>query len=476
MNNFIQSGAARIKRFFGAVTKSILGSASTVFFHGAQQVWESLKSTKAKYSAAYWLRKFNENSILQRPVRRLMEDFASVKFELKRKRRGKNGRIVLEDVFEHPAMRLLDRPNPTMTGHQFRELWEQSLTLTGQFLVYIEFGRGGKPKALWPIGADKIHKTPDPAKGRKNWEFLGPTGEKIPAGPESVMWMKLVDGANIYGLGVGLCTAISRQIQMYESATDWFLNFFKNGSHVGAIVHIPDLEDGEGLQKHWEKNHTGGDNAHKTLFITTKGEGQAKVTVHRMGASHRDMDFSQGINDLKDQVRENFNLPAELVGDSKNTNRAASTASENFHQKNNIRPRALRGAAFLNCFYLPMWGEDDLVITFVDPVQEDMLIASKTMLDGVKNGCAKPDEWRELRGMEPWETSLSQGQMFPLNMTIVDEDGNVLLHPKTIRERGQKPPLPDGDQAPQPPENESIEKQLAKTLAKVASSMEALQR
>lgn len=454
---FLRKAAARF-------LKGLTGG-STVIMRGAHSIWQRVFG-KPSYDAAYWLKKFNESSILQRPIRRLMEDFADVEFCLKRKRRGANGRIVLEDVFDHPAMRLLERPNPRMTGQQFKELWEHYKTVTGRFLVYVVFGENGLPEALWPIATNKIRETPDPSRGRLNWKFEGPNGKDLTVGPEHVMFDPLINGAEPYGLGVGLCTPVTKEIEMDDAASDWSVNFFKNGSHPGAIVNIPDLEEGEEkkLQEHWDKNHTGLKNAHKTLFISTQGDDKASpVSVHKMGSGHRDMDFNNGRQAIKDRVRENFNVPAELVGDTKNANRAASLASENFHQKANIKPRAKRAAAFLNAYYLPLWDEPDLVMTFLDPVKEDRMLLHKALLDGVKNGCATRDEWREARGMDPMETDITGGLSIPLNMMIIREDGTIIMAPREETHQ----PEPDGDQA-------ELDKSVSDILRKVALSLEAL--
>ena len=420
-------------------------------------------SGSVRKSSSYWLRKFNECSILQRPVRRLMEDFAAVEFSLKRKSKGEFGETVFEDVEEHPVIDLLFRkPNPRMSSQQFFETWEQMLTLTGHFFVYVE-KKGSLPVALWPIATDKMARTPA-TSGNGKWSFTGSKGNLVEVGSEDILWDRLPDACDLYGHGhgygdsfhgsfvggSGLCSGIVRQIETWEAATDWSRHFFENGSSVGTIVGIPNLEPEhrKALEQHWQKNHTGLKNAHKTLFLTISGDGKNKVSVDKLGAVHRDLDYVQGIESLKDQVRENFNLPAELLGDSKTSNRASSLASENFHQRHNIRPRAQRAKNLLNCFFLPMFGDPGLVIDYVDPVKEDAEFAHRSMMDAIKNGTANRNDWRKMRGLTPRDGVLFEAYSIPLNMWILDAKGNLLVAPGVEADELQ-PPEPEGDQADQ---------------------------
>lgn len=433
MNRFFERQRARlakrassfVRKFFGATwwrDWSRLGRAG------------GLSAEKANYDADYWCRKYDESSILQRPVRRICEDVAKVRWSLKRRvrRRGRLRGHVLVDVDSHPLLDLLKKPNDDTLGIQFRELYQRYQELAGRTVVYIQRDDAGTPNRLTLIEPSKLKETP--RDNRERVFRFEHNSEPIEARPEDVMFVVAPSASDLAGLGVGLATAVTREILLDEKSSDWSLSIYRNGSQVGAIVYVPDLEDDEleKMQAHWDKNHTGLNNVGKTLFLSSEGgsgDSRSPVSVTKMGTAHRELDYVKSKAALADRVRENWGVPPELVGDVKNSNRASMVGADFIHQSTNILYRLLRMAEELNERLVPLFGDPDLVLVFENPVKEEAEFRHRALLEGVKNGAAHRDEWRADRQLDPMPGKLGTAVSLPLNMAHVDQDGRPVIKP-----------------------------------------------
>ncbi len=433
MNRFFQRQGARFAKRASSFVRKFFGA---TWWRDWTRLGRSdgLTSEKANYQAEYWCRKYDECTILQRPVRRICEDVAKVQWKLKRRVRSKSAlrKFVLVDVEEHPLLDLLRKPNEDMLGTLWREMYQRYQELAGRTVVHIERDEKNIPNRLTLIEPEKLEQTPrDNAEGVFRFKV---NGETVPVQPENVMWVVSPSASNLSGHGVGLATAITREILLDEKSSDWSLSIYRNGSQVGAIVYVPDLEDEEldRMQAHYDKNHTGIENVGKTLFLSSEGgssDSKSPVSVTKMGTAHRELDYTASKQALADRVRENWGVPPELVGDVKNSNRASMVGADFIHQSTNILYRLLRMAEELNERLVPLFGEPDLVLVFENPVKEEAEFRHRALLEGVKNGAANRDEWRADRQLDPMAGKLGAAVSLPLNMHHVDVDGNALLQP-----------------------------------------------
>lgn len=414
----------QIKRAAEYVRKSF---SAGMFYAGT--LWDtagSIARTKACYDAYYWARKYDECSYLQAPIRRICEDFASVNWCLKRKFIGPTGRRQFVEVIDHPILDILERPNPKMTGFEFFETAQRYLETAGRVLIDIEFDDRGIPVNLWLVASHYLQDIP--RKNQPLFKFRNQEGILIEREPWQVMFFTYRSLQDPYGFGVGRTTALTRPVELSENADDWSLNLFKNGSHVGAIVDIPDIpdEDQKAIQAHFNKNHTGLENAHKTLFVSsssTPGQsGNKSMNVAKLGSNHRELDYTAGKKLLKDDVREHFFVPPELVGDSKNSNRATVSAAENLQAIGNTRPKCKLWKSWLNVYFVPLFKDRSLCLDFENPVKEEAEFRHKSLLEGSKNGLCRPNEWREDRGLDPWPGAIGESTYLPLNMQVVDPE------------------------------------------------------
>src|SRR5690606_406585 len=66
-----------------------------------------------------------------------------------------------EQVIDHPALTLLDRPNPVLAGHDYTWLQEVFLSLTGTAFDSLILERGGGVRELWWLFPQWVSIQPD---------------------------------------------------------------------------------------------------------------------------------------------------------------------------------------------------------------------------------------------------------------------------------------------------------------------------
>ena len=97
------------------------------------------------------------------------------------------------EVAGHPLLTLLSRPNPIMSGRQFRFTVMSQLDLAGMAFVLVAGDRLGRPGQLWPLNpADLIEITSGGSTGQAitGFVFQGPGGARQRFSPEDILYFR----------------------------------------------------------------------------------------------------------------------------------------------------------------------------------------------------------------------------------------------------------------------------------------------
>lgn len=284
------------------------------------------------------------------------------------------------EVFAHPALALLQKPNKFYTQSKFVKAAQQHKELTGEmWWVIARSPVSSMPIEMWPVRPDRMAPVADPDDFILGYEYTSPDGQVIPLDVDEVITQMDPDPENPYrGLGpVGrllLMTETVKFSQVYNR------NFFINGARPGGVVktgrdNVMTRTEWEEQQYRWQSAHGGVAGAHKVGFIEGKDADYIPDTY-----TQADMQFVELRLAGRDVVYEAWGVSSSVMGVSENANRAISEAHKAQFAEQITDPRAGEWKDTLNSL-LELFGDLGKGYTFDydSPVPADQTLENSTL-------------------------------------------------------------------------------------------------
>jgi HK97 family phage portal protein len=274
------------------------------------------------------------------------------------------------EVARHAALDAWRRPNPFVTGVEFREASQQHIDLVGEMWWLVGYSpRARIPLELWTVRPDRIRPVPHPTDYLTGYIYTSPDGEEIPLGLDEVIPTRMPHPTDPYR-GCGAVQSLLTSIDSARYSEEWNRNFFLNSAEPGGVVevdrHLTDDEWDE-FNSRWRESHRGVANAHRVAML----EYGAKW-VNR-AFSQRDMQFAElsSVGDAK--IMQAFGIPKFALGMIDDVNRATAEASKVWFAEALTIPRLRRIRDTLNHRFLPLFGASaqGLEFDFEDPTPPD---------------------------------------------------------------------------------------------------------
>ncbi len=160
--------------------------------------------------------------------------------------------LQLENGDRLPRRRLVtyallnDRPNRECTAFAFREAMYIQAMIYGDFYAEIEFDRGGRPVALWPLDYDRCTLERD-ADGELVLVVRNRDGGDVALPYESVLH---IHGPGVDGLtGFNVVTLAARSLAHAAAAEAFGASFYHNGTQFGGLLSFPNKLSNEARQQ-----------------------------------------------------------------------------------------------------------------------------------------------------------------------------------------------------------------------------------
>jgi HK97 family phage portal protein len=275
------------------------------------------------------------------------------------------------EVTRHAALDVWNNPNPFMTRQELVEVGQQHIDLTGEGWLTVAYNpRSPMPLELWPVRPDRMAPVPHPTDFINRYEYTGPSGEKIPLKLNEVIFMRTPNPLDPYR-GMGAVQTILVSLDSAQAAEEWNRNFFRNSAEPGGIIEVPnELQDNEfnEMTARWQEQHQGVSNAHRIAVL----EHGAKWVERKY--TMRDMQFVELSKASDDKIMKAFGVPAFVLGEVGDVNRATAEASKVLFAELLTVPRLERWKQALNHDLLPLYGPataGSLEFDYDDPVPPD---------------------------------------------------------------------------------------------------------
>jgi HK97 family phage portal protein len=263
------------------------------------------------------------------------------------------------EVLRHQALKLWNRPNPFMTGMEFREIGWQFMELVGEWYWIMNRGPSGRgiPIEMWPVRPDRMEPVPDKENFLAGWVYTGPNGEAVPLDIGEVIQLRYPHPTDFYR-GMSAVQALLVDIDAAKYSAEWSRNFFLNSAQPGGIVtfskRLTDTEFNE-FTARWRQQHQGVARGHR-VGVLEQGATWTPNTY-----TLRDMQFSELRKVTSDMIRQGYRIHQAMLGDSTDVNRANAETAEEVHVAWHEIPRLRRERNTLNTKYLEMFGDEDQV-------------------------------------------------------------------------------------------------------------------
>jgi HK97 family phage portal protein len=258
------------------------------------------------------------------------------------------------EVVQHQALRLWNRPNPFMTGADFREIGWQHMELAGEWYWVMNRGPNGTsvPVEMWPVRPDRMEPVPDRQNFLKGWVYTGPNGEAVPLQTSEVIQLKYPHPTDPYR-GLSAVQAILIDIDAARYSAEWSRNFFLNSAQPGGLVTFSKrLTDDEFTEftDRWREQHQGVARGHRVGVLEQGATWQPNTY------SMRDMQFGELRKVTSDMIRQGYRIHQAMLGNSDDVNRANAQTAEEVHVAWHEIPRLRRQRNVLNVPYLEMFA------------------------------------------------------------------------------------------------------------------------
>lgn len=322
----------------------------------------------------------------------------------------------VELVETHPALTVLNKPNPFFTRQELFESGQQHVDLTGEgWLVVGRIGR--MPAELWLVRPDRMIVVTDPTDYLLGYIYRSPSGAEMPLKPDQVLSMRMPNPMDPYR-GMGPVQTIMSQVDGAAYSAEWNANFYRNGARPGGIIKLSRrMNDPEfnRLVERFNINHRGTANANRTAFLE---EGEW-VDVKPMSVA--DMQLVETSNLNRDTILLAYGASKFDVGVLEDVNRAASGSAKADFGDRMIEPRLDRWAGMLNNDFLPMFPGDasQLCLVYSSPVPADRAqaredkLASANVYKILIDARVAPKDAAEVAGLPEMESTPEPKPVMP---------------------------------------------------------------
>ena len=260
---------------------------------------------------------YEQNPIVYACVSKLAKSLASVDLQLYRKRGG-----TLERVEDHPALKLIERPNPIMGSRRFLELMATDYLVGGNTFVRGSGPESGPPRELWIMPSDKVAVKdgrrsfiPDAYEYHEKQQSV----ERFPVdqltGQCDVLHLKTPNPLNPL-IGLPPMVAAFYGVQVFNAGQEWNKSLLENGAKPSGALTVKDgegkpaslsVEEYQRTKNMIDDHYSGARNAARPMLLEGGLEWQA------MSMSPVDMDHRETMLTNARFIAGVYQTPPQLV-------------------------------------------------------------------------------------------------------------------------------------------------------------------
>lgn len=343
-------------------------------------------------------------------VSTIAQEVAGIKLKLFKKDSKGN----VEQVFDHPSIKVLSHANDYMTQYDIFERLQSNQELQGNeywFITYLN----NQPSSIYPLPPESV----TPIRGKFEYVkgyIYKVDGETINIPVKNILQFKQFNPmSDIIGMSTLEAAKVAAQTDTFSKKYN--LKYFQNDARPDVILEFEDALDPEAekrLLEKWNQNHSGPDKQFKTAVAS----GGLKINSFQI--AHRDMEYLEGRKFTRDEIMAIFRVPLTVAGLTGNETYASAKAADYAFSKRTITPKMTRIINVLNEHYLKLFPDTEgMYFEFESPVAEDRDMVLRGYTSGIKDGWMSINDVRRAEDLP--EIEGGESVMIPFNVQPLGE-------------------------------------------------------
>ncbi len=398
----------------GTAFRSIVGLTKTITLPhviGGQDLLTTFLSDSA-WSSGKHLTTYKKSLYVFACVSKIAQKVASTEFQLFR---IKNLQGDKEQVFVHPVLDLMYKPNPFQTKAQFFKLYMINKKLTGSAFVLKVRNASGKVVELWNLRPDFMRIILDEKEIIKGFEFSG-NGKTVLFAPTDIIFDNEPDPLVDFG-GMSPLQPAQARVDVEEFATKYQRNFYLNNARPDFLLLAEkkvSAEQKADIRESWDKRHRAGKDQKN---VGKMGILDGGLTFQQVSLDQKSMEHLENLKMTRDDILVAYATPKPIISITEDVNYANSKTAMQIYLEETIVPE---NRSLVEVFNEGMVYEDfepTLYLDFISPVKEDEAAKADIQTKRIASGTLLINEAREQWGDDP----VRGGNLLymPLNMQPV---------------------------------------------------------
>lgn len=321
----------------------------------------------------------------------------------------------VEEVEEHPFLKLIKAVNPMMNGF---ELWETTsiyLDIIGNCYWYLRPNGVGLPGEIWVLQGQYVKVVPDPESLVAGYLYQ-PKQKIVKLEYNEVIQFKYPCLDNLYyGMSPMQAGAYSIDSDRYQK--EFEIDLFKNGALPGTVLESDKTISETAykrLETFWKRYRRGGKG--ETAIL---GNG---LKAKKIGLDPQELSFTEGRKATREEILCIYGVPLTMLGFGELTNRATSESLEYAFNKATIQPKLIRIQEKINERIMPLYDEG-IFVQFDNPIPKDKEFELKEREANLKNYVTSINEERQKMGEDT--ADWGERPYMPINLQQVGSGGSV---------------------------------------------------
>ena len=322
-----------------------------------------------------------------------------------------------EKITEHELLDLLNKPNSEMIGMQFRKLTQVYYDNIGEWVWWLARDVRGNVIEIFPMNPADIT-----VRGSKNekWQFNNINGVQY-IDNKDIIYCRDINPAQPYGRGIGQGQATSDELSIAEKIMKLIGVTFDNKAVPPFIINFKGVSETEveAAQSKWLTKFKGIANYAKPMFTN------ADIDIKKLAYNFEETKIVELGEMQRNQFREIWGIPKELIGDLGSSNKASSTNAWNIYAENVVIPNIDIFIQVVQYSLIKEYNEKNntnLELCYKNPNKADEEFILKAI---TSNPFAfVTNEIRALAHHDEWEDERGKQIFVPLNFTSSNGNSN----------------------------------------------------